>query len=39
MGYMRQLKPRQKALVRKVREAQGVRAAIAKAARLADRSV
>src|SRR5690349_19725344 len=29
MGYMRQLKPRQKAQVRKVREAKGVRAAIA----------
>jgi hypothetical protein len=31
MGYMRQLKPRQKTQVRKVREAKGVRAAIARA--------
>jgi hypothetical protein len=31
MGYMRQLKPRQKAQVRKIREMQGVRAAIARA--------
>ena len=31
MGYMRQLKPRQKAQVRKVREAKGVRAAIERA--------
>ena len=31
MGYMRQLKPRQKAQVRKIREAKGVRAAIVKA--------
>jgi hypothetical protein len=29
MGYMRQLKPRQKAQVRRIREAKGVRAAIA----------
>ncbi len=34
MGYMRQLKPRQKAQVRKIREAEGVRAAIATARRL-----
>jgi hypothetical protein len=33
MGYVRQLKPRQKAQVRKIREAKGVRAAIAKAKR------
>ena len=32
---MRQLKPRQKAQVRKVRESKGVRAAIAEAVRLA----
>jgi len=31
MGLMRQLKPRQKAQVRKIREAKGVRAAIARA--------
>jgi hypothetical protein len=31
MGYMRQLKPRQKAQVRKIREAKGVRAAIVRA--------
>src|SRR5207245_3470864 len=31
MGYMRPLKPRQKAQVRRVREAKGVRAAIARA--------
>ena len=31
MGYMRQLKPRQKAQVRKVREATGVRSAISTA--------
>jgi hypothetical protein len=31
MGYMRQLKPKQKAQVRKIREAKGVRMAIAKA--------
>jgi hypothetical protein len=35
MGYMRQMKPKQKAGVRKVREAKGVRAAIALARRLA----
>ncbi len=34
MGYMRQLKPRQKAQVRKIRQAKGVRAAIATARRL-----
>ncbi len=34
MGFMRQLKPRQKAQVRKVREAQGVRAAIQRAKNL-----
>jgi len=31
MGYMRQLESRQKAQVRKIREAKGVRAAIARA--------
>ncbi len=31
MGYMRQLKPRQKAQVRKIKEAKGVQAAIVKA--------
>jgi hypothetical protein len=36
MGLMRYLKPRQKALVRKIREAKGVRAAIAKARKLAQ---
>ncbi len=36
MGYMRQLKPRHKAQVRKIREAKGVRAAIAKARGLAQ---
>lgn len=35
MGFMRQLKPRQKAQVRKVKEAKGVRAAILLARRLA----
>lgn len=35
MGYMRQLKPKQKAQVRKVREAKGVRVAIARARQLA----
>jgi hypothetical protein len=35
MGYMRQLKPRQKAQVRKVRVASGVKAAIARARQLA----
>ncbi len=34
MGLMRHLKPRQKAEVRKIREAKGVRAAIARARRL-----
>src|SRR6266478_6058746 len=37
MGYMRQLKPRQKAQVRKIREAKGVRAAIAKARELSKK--
>ena len=36
MGYMRQLKPRQKAQVRKTKEAKGVRAAISQAKRLAS---
>ncbi len=31
MGYMRRLKPRQKAQVRKIKETRGVRAAIARA--------
>jgi hypothetical protein len=35
MGYMRQLKPRQKAQVRKLREAKGVRVAIQRARSLA----
>ncbi len=35
MGYMRQLRPSQKAQVRKVREAKGVRAAIQRARELA----
>ena len=35
MGFMRQLKPRQKAQVRKIREAKGVKAAIARAKGLA----
>ncbi len=35
MGYMRQLKPRQKAQVRKIREVKGMRVAIAKAMVLA----
>jgi hypothetical protein len=35
MGYMRQLKPRQKTQVRKIREAKGVTAAIARARQLA----
>jgi len=35
MGYMKQLKPRQKAQVRKIKEAKGVRTAIAKARELA----
>ena len=34
MGYMRQLKPRQKAQVRKIKETEGVRAAIARAGAL-----
>jgi len=34
IGHIRHLKPRQKALVRKIREANGVKAAIAKAKRL-----
>ena len=38
MGYMRQLKPRQKAQVRKVKETRGVRAAIAKARGLSQAS-
>lgn len=37
MGYMRQLKSRQKAQVRKVREAKGVRAAIVTAREMAGR--
>ena len=37
MGYMRQLKPRQKAQVRKVKEANGVKAAIVRAKQLAMR--
>jgi hypothetical protein len=36
MGFVRQLKPRQKALVRRVKETQGVRVAIAKARVLAS---
>jgi hypothetical protein len=36
MGYVRQLKPRQKAQVRKIREMKGVRAAIARARALAE---
>ena len=35
MGYMRQLKPRQKAQVKRIREMKGVRAAIVKAKALA----
>jgi hypothetical protein len=38
IGYLRHLKPRQKAQVRKIREAQGVRAAIARARRLSTHS-
>ncbi|MGH7228462.1 MAG: hypothetical protein ACREIH_04530 [Nitrospiraceae bacterium] len=34
MGYMRQLKPRQKAQVRRIREGKGVRVAIATAKRI-----
>ena len=36
MGYMRQLKPRQKAQIRKIKEAKGVRAAIVMARKLAE---
>ena len=36
MGYMRQLKPRQKAQVRKIKETKGVRAAIVMARKLAE---
>jgi len=36
MGYMRQLRPRQKAQVRKTREVKGVRVAIARAKKLAQ---
>ena len=36
MGYMRQLKPRQKAQVRRIRETKGVRTAIARARELAQ---
>ncbi len=35
MGYMRQLKPRQKVQVRKIKETKGVRAAITRARKLA----
>ena len=38
MGYMRQLKPRQKAQVRKIKETKGVKAAISKAKRLSERT-
>lgn len=38
MGYMRQLKPRQKAQVRRIKEAKGVRAAIARATEMARQS-
>jgi hypothetical protein len=38
MGYMRQLKPRQKAQVRKIKDAKGVRVAIARARELAAKS-
>jgi hypothetical protein len=34
MGYMRQLKPRQKAQVRKIRETKDIKAAIARAKEL-----
>jgi len=37
MGFMRQLKPRQKAQVRKIREAKGVRAAIERAKEMTHR--
>ena len=36
LGYMRQLKPAQKAKVKKIRAAKGIRAAIAAAKRLAS---
>jgi hypothetical protein len=36
MGYMRQLKPRQKAQVRKIKETKGVRAAIERARALSQ---
>ncbi len=36
MGYMRQLKPRQKAQVRRIKETKGVRAAIQRARKLAE---
>jgi hypothetical protein len=36
MGYMRQLKPRQKAQVRRIRESKGVKAAITRARILAE---
>ena len=36
MGYMRQLKPAQKAQVRKIKQTKGVRAAIARARQLAE---
>jgi len=36
MGFMRQLKPRQKAQVRKIREATGVKAAIGNASKFAQ---
>jgi hypothetical protein len=36
MGFMRQLKPRQKVQVRKIKEAKGVKAAIARAKALAQ---
>lgn len=35
MGYLRQLKPRQKTQVRRIRETEGVRAAIVAAKKLA----
>jgi hypothetical protein len=38
MGYMRQLKPRQKAQIRKIKETKGVRAAIGEAKRFRERS-
>ncbi len=37
IGHLRHLKPRQKALVKRIRESKGVRAAIAKARRLAQK--